>query len=705
MNEFNIINKVHDQLVALGYSPYEIKHEVRLSNGNILDMVIYQDEKPWIVVEIKTSKFFPKFSDKYQVKFNAYVRQLQSYAHAINAPFYLLSNGEEYLWFRTDENGRPSIIDHPKKVSTEKLPSNLSEDLIEDLLKQFNYITIEFSYKDRLLLILAKILTEKGNNSLLKQIINSLHELTPSRLKYENFPELELPRGENVIKAFDILKLIPFTEVNPHYIIKALDKINENDKNRFYRVQRWLADFMVQISNVEKNSNILDICNINRNISNETLNLLHDNSNNLFEIKLNVESALHSKIQQIIFGYRSEILFANEISSSKLDLIERPNNIIITPNFSKSLKVNIDPLASKTENTFNGTVNTCLKFAMDNIKDHGRIVILVPDSFLFSKSEKNIRKSLFNKLKLTAIISLGTNFSYMYSKVKTSLLVLDNVSTQESNNVFMTHINEIPYKDHFNSFDIEVISQTLHEFKKWEQNDRPFVQNSMYWTTPSHKLDINNLSAIRYINLLEHDTIQSDFNANILISLEEIAEEILRGQTIKLDDNGEVSVIGPACVRPMELLSSGIGKSRMDNISRPHLFMQEKDILFNNISTYLGSATLVDSRFKNSYFSKHVILIRPNKSVVLPEFLEVALNSQYVYNQIHSLSVGAVIPSINLQNLKEILIPLPSIEMQQVFVEKMNGLRNKINVAQKQLFEVEEEYKKLINSITVGGKL
>lgn len=115
MKEYEEIYKATwEYFTNLGYAETMFERDVAFSNqfSNVakVDFIVKQANSPFIVVEAKLAKTFEKV-DNEKLKYDPSVRQVQTYAMSINAPYYVVTNGNSYLWFETDEDGRPCRID------------------------------------------------------------------------------------------------------------------------------------------------------------------------------------------------------------------------------------------------------------------------------------------------------------------------------------------------------------------------------------------------------------------------------------------------------------------------------------------------------------------------------------------------------------------------------------------------------------------
>lgn len=71
-------------LAGLGFPEHALKTDVRTGSGQV-DLVVFDDDKPLVVVEYKSAENLPTADDKTELRFHPFVRQLQSYAAALKA--------------------------------------------------------------------------------------------------------------------------------------------------------------------------------------------------------------------------------------------------------------------------------------------------------------------------------------------------------------------------------------------------------------------------------------------------------------------------------------------------------------------------------------------------------------------------------------------------------------------------------------------
>ena len=84
---------------------------------------------------------------------------------------------------------------------------------------------------------------------------------------------------------------------------------------------------------------------------------------------------------------------------------------------------------------------------------------------------------------------------------------------------------------------------------------------------------------------------------------------------------------------------------------------------------------------------------------MLAQYLAIALNSKDVNNNILRASTGVTIPSITLENLKEVLIPVPELEIQQKIIDSVNKIQNELLKLEEQKIILEKKLSGVINSL------
>lgn len=110
------------------------------------------------------------------------------------------------------------------------------------------------------------------------------------------------------------------------------------------------------------------------------------------------------------------------------------------------------------------------------------------------------------------------------------------------------------------------------------------------------------------------------------------------------------------------------------------------DVLLTKDGANTGNVTLNTLKEEFSLLSS-VCLLKPNKNIMIAEFLKYYIQSPLGFNEITGSMTGSAIPRIILKTIKNSNIIVPSIEEQKEIVKRVEALFKKAD-------EIEERYKK-----------
>jgi len=111
--------------------------------------------------------------------------------------------------------------------------------------------------------------------------------------------------------------------------------------------------------------------------------------------------------------------------------------------------------------------------------------------------------------------------------------------------------------------------------------------------------------------------------------------------------------------------------------------VQNDEILINRVNSleYLGKCALVEGLTETTLFESNMIRIRVNRKIANPIYVTKFLTTQQAYAQIMQKAKKAVNQaSINQQDVKSIIIPVPSLPQQEQFamvVRRVESLRGR----------------------------
>ena len=97
---------------------------------------------------------------------------------------------------------------------------------------------------------------------------------------------------------------------------------------------------------------------------------------------------------------------------------------------------------------------------------------------------------------------------------------------------------------------------------------------------------------------------------------------------------------------------------------------ERSDILYTKVGATYGRPALVDTDREFSLYVS-VCLIKPQKNLVDPFFLNAALGTAAIKNQADQRIKGIGVPDLHLDQIQNFLIPLPSIDEQRDFSRRI----------------------------------
>jgi hypothetical protein len=102
--------------------------------------------------------------------------------------------------------------------------------------------------------------------------------------------------------------------------------------------------------------------------------------------------------------------------------------------------------------------------------------------------------------------------------------------------------------------------------------------------------------------------------------------------------------------------------------SRSKVF-RKGDLLYGRLRPYLNKAFLANGRVSSGICSGEFYVLIPNTDLVLPHFLRFLLSSHYVQRFVSNLQTGSALPRLQLEDLMQIELPLPSLAKQSIYEE------------------------------------
>lgn len=179
-----------------------------------------------------------------------------------------------------------------------------------------------------------------------------------------------------------------------------------------------------------------------------------------------------------------------------------------------------------------------------------------------------------------------------------------------------------------------------------------------------------------------------------MISLDELCEIGDGNHSSNYPKSTEMVESGVPFIRATNISNLEIDPADMKFISdekhqilkKGHL--KENDIIFSNRGE-IGKVAIVDKSFDGVNLNSQLAWLRPKKTI-LPKYLLYILNSNVTQNQIKLEQGGATLQQYTIKQIKELKVPVPSIDIQKSLVLEMES-SEEIAKSNKKLIEIMEK--------------
>ena len=130
-----------------------------------------------------------------------------------------------------------------------------------------------------------------------------------------------------------------------------------------------------------------------------------------------------------------------------------------------------------------------------------------------------------------------------------------------------------------------------------------------------------------------------------------------------------------------------ISAEKHSELRKGHL---EKDDVLITTRGNIGQTAVVPAEFHDANINAQIVLLRPNKNVVIPKYLEYALHSKLVEKQIKGYTTGTALKQLPVGKLEKIKIRIHSKNEQQYIVDILQKIDTLIFLRTQQFAKLDE---------------
>lgn len=463
---------------------------------------------------------------------------------------------------------------------------------------------------------------------------------------------------------------------------------SQGDAGQF-RTPRHIIDFIVEVVNPRKTDKILDpACGTAGFLISSYKHILKSNTKkskgdmltpedknklteNLTGYDISPDMVRISLVNMYLHGFSNPKIFEYDTLTSEDRWNEYYDVVLANPPFM-SPKGGIRPhkrfsiQAKRSEVLF-------VDYIAEHLTPSGKAGVIVPEGIIFQSGNayKNLRKMLVENY-LWAVVSLPAGIFNPYSGVKTSILLFDKVLAKSNENILFVKVENDGYdlgaqRRKIDKDDLPAAKVLLKEYIKGKTDDTNH-KDINYLIVQKQKISENgdyNLSMDRYRENEEKRFIKYKF--------------INLGDVVDIFDNKRKPITKSDRIIGYYPYYGATGI--LDYIN-DYIF-DERLVLVGEDGAKWGknekTAFIANGKY---WVNNHAHVLKPKINLIIDTFLVEILNIMDLQRYV----TGITVPKLNQQKLKEILIPLPPLEVQQEIVNKIESYQKIIDGA-KQIIE------------------
>ena len=330
-------------------------------------------------------------------------------------------------------------------------------------------------------------------------------------------------------------------------------------------------------------------------------------------------------------------------------------------------------------------------YIMEHLNINGRAGIIVPEGIVFQTANayKNLRKNLVENNYIWAVISLPVGVFNPYSGVKTSILLLDKTIAKQKDEILFIKINNDGHDLGAQRREIcgSELPSVINIVKDY-QNELDVSDNEL--VTIASKKDIAEQD---YILVGERYKETIVVNSNYpMVELGEVCD-IFNGSTplraeVSYWENGNIPWFTIDDIRSQGRIIYKTEQKITDKaLNETSVKMLPADTVLLCCTASVGEYALTRIPLTTNQQFNGLVIKQKYKELLKPEYLFYMASS--FNSELQRLGGQTSFKFVSIKNVKQIKIPLPSLNIQEEIVQEINGYQKIIDGAK----QVVENYK------------
>lgn len=642
MEEVELIKSFKNKLIEeYGYNEQDIKVEDRIGElliykiSYIPDIVVYKNNKPYIVIELQSKYIHNIFSKVYETVFNV--------SKIIEAPYFVLASNNYIEAYTIIDDIPISIADIPSEKTNSVVIQkyeNINEIELKYILSQIKDILWSGGKRDDFTVIteinkvlLAKKYDESNNDLLFKGY---------KRLSFKEYHEIKerlnklFKQANNKYQIFNSEDNLELNQKEIEIIIRLLERIKlskiENFEDFFYNIfvnpikgEVLLSQSILNIVTGILKNDYLNTKTLYAGSGFGQLPLKSEFRDTIYSIENNQIKHQTHMVLQIIkdfdkINYLDDYL---ETDNLKEDLF---NRIILVPPIN--VKIKTYPQYKNNKDLSVLFIERSHKI----LEENGLLYIVLSDSLLSNGVFSDTRDFIKYYFDIIAIISLPKN-SLINTNIKCSLLILRKTKESIKNsNVLMFEIDD--------KNDTEYIQYIANHIKDQIESNLTIKKNEL-----NHRWDYHYFKP----KYLEIEYKMKNIQEGILRDY----VELIRGSNLGNNEFGTLNLITAGTIKDSFIDKNKLSKvTEEDYEKNPRGIVRENDLLINVVGR-TPKCSIVTKEFIGANTSASVVILRPknNNYQNIKSFLNSDIGQKLIQRRIIYTTTTPIITQFELENI------------------------------------------------------
>ena len=350
----------------------------------------------------------------------------------------------------------------------------------------------------------------------------------------------------------------------------------------------------------------------------------------------------------------------------------------------KSLEKECKNLNIEVLNRISTTWITAIKI-LSSLKNDGKAIVTTKKGSLFNTLDRQIRKELIEKGYIEAIVDLP-NKILPYANTEISLVVLSK--SKNNKKIKFIDLKECSLmKGKNNIIDLQKAKKKIeNECKEIDYNEIRDNDFSLNYNIYTGNVEIENgreLGDVTWDIFRGYQITSAQIDKMLVEKEEEMNYKIL--EISNINDEGEI------CSN-LKMINSG-----EKNLDR--YLLRNGDIVISARGDKVKKCLINIGYDERIIANGSINVIRANQNNLEPLYLKTFLDSEKGNISLNNIKSGVTIPSINVGDLKKMIVPCPSMEEQRKITKKIGLQLEIIESTAKRLEELKKELKNIADLI------